>query len=204
MIFSRIGLQNSARFVCTNLNPVYFNRYCRNPFFICIHSVIFFLKEYARARREYEAMKKRSTYEINGDIYEFNNERLKKIIWNRNPNRGAYEKFYRMVVNQNVGIAYDTVKGWVKNNTNPALEDVKTLAKILEIPYMDLLVPTHYGADAVHTRLQKIRFTEVLDPFSLSYCGFSNVLDMIFGMGYNPVTEKYYDSDFAEKIINSI
>lgn len=149
-------------------------------------------------------MKKRSTYEINGDIYEFNNDKLKKIIWNRNPNRGAYEQFYRMVVNQNVGIAYDTVKGWVKNNTNPALEDVKAIAKILGIPYMELLVPTHYDADAVRTRLQKIRFTEVLDPFSLRYHGFSNVLDMIIGMGHNPITEECIDSDFAERIINII
>ena len=54
--------------------------------------------------------------------------------------------------------------------------ELKAIAEILGIPYMELLVPTHYGADAVHTRLQKIRFTEVLDPFSLRYHGFSNVL----------------------------
>lgn len=155
-------------------------------------------------RHEHANMKKRSSYEINGDIYEFNNDKLKKIIKIRNPKKGAYEEFYRMVLNRTVGISYETVKGWIKNQTNPALEDVKAIAELLEIPYTELLVPTHYGADAVHTRLQKIRFTEILDPFSLKYRGFSNVLDMIIGMGHNPTTEECIDSDFAERIINII
>ena len=155
-------------------------------------------------RHEHANMKKRSSYEINGDIYEFNNDKLKKIIKIRNPKKGAYEEFYRMVLNRTVGISYETVKGWVKNQTNPALEDVKAIAELLEIPYMELLVPTHYAADAVRTKLQKIRFTEVLDPFNLSYCGFSNVLDMIIGMGHNPVTDECKDSDFAERIINIV
>lgn len=147
-------------------------------------------------------MKKKSNYEIDGNLYEFNNDRLKKIIRSKNPNRGAYEQFYRKVVSQDVGISYDTVKGWVKNDTNPAIEDVKVIADILEIPYMQLLDPTHYSVDTVRTRLQQIRFEEVLNPFSMRYNGFSNALDMIIGMGYNPNTGECVDSDFAERIIN--
>lgn len=147
-------------------------------------------------------MKKNSTYEIDGDLYEFNNERLKKIIRSQNPNRGAYEQFYRNVVSRNTGISYDTVKGWVKNDTNPALEDVKLIAEILEIPYMQLLDCTHISSDTVRTRLQKITFEEVLDPFSFKYEGFSNILDMIIGMGYKKETEESKVSDFAERIID--
>ena len=149
-------------------------------------------------------MKKKSTYEINGDLYEFNNERLKELIYLRNPNRGAYESFYREVVSQNVGIAYDTVKGWVKNNTNPSLEDVKIIAEILNIPCLALLDCTHLGAGAAHTRLQRTRYGSVDYPFCLQYNGFSNVLDMIIGMGYDPITDDYMDSNFAERIINII
>ena len=153
---------------------------------------------------EYANMKKNSTYEIGGDLYEFNNDRLKKIIQSQNPNRGAYEQFYRKVVSLGAGISYDAVKGWVKNNTNPALEDVKVIAGVLGIDYMKLLDCTHYSADAVNTRLQKITFTEVLDSFSLRYEGFSNVLDMIIGMGYDPATEESKVSDFAERIIGIV
>jgi len=149
-------------------------------------------------------MKKNSTYEIAGNLYEFNNDRLKKLIQIQNPNRGAYEQFYRKVVSLNVGISYDTVKGWVKNDTNPALEDVKALAEILGIDYMKLLDCTHYSAEAVKTRLQKITFSEVLDPFSIRYEGFSNALDMIIGMGYDPATKESKVSDFAERIIDII
>ena len=149
-------------------------------------------------------MKKKSTYEIEGQLYEFNNNRLKQFIQMKNPNRGAFEQFYRKVVSKNVGISYDTVKGWVKNDTNPAIEDVKTIAEILEIPYMNLLDCTHYSVDTVRTRIQKIRFEEVLNPFSLKYNGFSNALDMIIGMGYNPKTGECIDSDFAERIISII
>ena len=137
-------------------------------------------------------------------MYEFNNSRLKEIIRIQNPNRGCYEQFFRKVVSLDVGISYDTVRGWVKNDTNPALEDVKTLAEILGIDYMELLNCTHYSADAVRTRLQKITFSEVLDPFSIRYEGFSNVLDMIIGMGYDPATEESKVSDFAERIIDII
>ena len=153
---------------------------------------------------EYVGMIKNSTYEIGGDLYEFNNDRLKKIIQSQNPNRGAYEQFYRKVVSLGAGISYDAVKGWVKNNTNPALEDVKVIAGILGIDYMKLLDCTHYSADTVSNKLQKITFNEVLDPFCLRYEGFSNVLDMIIGMGYNPTTKESKVSDFAERIIGII
>lgn len=150
-------------------------------------------------------MKKKSTYEIDGNLYEFDNEKFKKIIKSKkNNSRGACEQFYREVVSRGIGISYDTVKGWVKNDTNPALDDVKTLAEILEVPYMQLLECTHYSADVVHTRLQRITFDEIINPFSLKYEGFSNVFDAIIGMGYNPTTGECKDSDFAERIISII
>ena len=148
-------------------------------------------------------MKKNSTYEINGDLYEFNNNRLRNIIKAQNPGRGAFEQFYRKVVNENVGISYDAVKGWVKSDTNPAIEDVKVIADILDIPYMRLLDCTHYNTESV-VKLQKININGVMDPFCLRYHGFSNVFDMIIGMGYNSSSEEYRDSDFAEKIINLV
>lgn len=149
-------------------------------------------------------MKKNSMYEIDGNLYEFSNDKFKKIIKAQNPNRGACEQFYRKVVGLNVGISYDTVKGWVKNNTNPAIEDVKIIAEVLEIPYMNLLSCTHYGAEIVKTRIQKINFAEVYNPFALKYYGFSNVLDMIIGMGYNAKTGETMDADFTERIISII
>lgn len=150
-------------------------------------------------------MKKNSTYEIDGDLYEFNNNRLREIIRRQNPNRGAFEQFYRKVESQYVGISYDTVRGWVKKNTNPSsLDDVKEIAKLLGVDYMVLLKCTHISADTVRTRLQKITFDGVLDPFCSRYKGFSNVLDMIIGIGYNPETKESKVSDFAERIIDII
>lgn len=154
--------------------------------------------------REYASMKKKSTYEIDGNLYEFNNYKLKEIIKAQNPIRGAYEQFYRKMVSLNLGISYDTVKGWVKNDTNPALDDVKKIAEVLDIPFTQLLECTHYGAETVKTRIQKITFRGVMDPFQLRYDGFSNVFDMIIGMGYNTKTKEYKDSDFAERIIKII
>lgn len=149
-------------------------------------------------------MKNKSAYDIGGDKYEFNNERLKDIIRIKDPSRGAYERFYRKVVSQNKGISYDAVKGWVKNDTNPALDDVKEIAKVLDVPYMQLLECTHYGKENVNNRMQKIKYDMILDAFCLKYDGFSNVLDMIIGMGYDPNTGESINSDFAERIINII
>ncbi len=148
-------------------------------------------------------MAKKSDYEIDGDWYKFNNTKLREIIQIQNSSRGAFEQFYRKVVSRNVGISYDAVKGWVTKDTNPAsLDDVKELADVLEVPYLRLLEPTSYAADHVNTRLQRIRFDEVTDAFSLRYEGFSNVLDIIIGRGLFSSTNVNNASNIAERIID--
>lgn len=147
---------------------------------------------------------KKSYYEIDGNVYIFNNAELKQAIKRKNPKRGAYEKFYQKIASCNAGISYEAAKGWVNKSTNPSLDNVKIIAEVLGINFMDLLTCTHYDVNEVHTmidKFSKILFTEILDPFSFRYDHFSNVLDMIIGTGYNQTTHTRKNSDFAERMI---